>query len=184
MSLLVANYGSDSESESDNEQPKQQKSQSSLTSSLPPPKRKLDTSSGKVQIFVDLPKVADDDNNNEDDNTTPTIKRPKISSSGSGLLASLLPAPKNAAPSKKQADTQSNAASAQVKSTFFVPPAIAKRKAELQAAAKRSEEAKIKDNIQKDDMGDGESDQDEVDSGDDDTSNAPVTSFFPLGKRN
>ncbi|KAJ2962915.1 hypothetical protein NQZ79_g1986 [Umbelopsis isabellina] len=181
MSLLVANYGSDSESDSDNEQPKQQKTQSTLASSLPPPKRKADNASGKVQIFVDLPKVTDDDDNSEDDIKAPTIKRPKTSSSGSGLLASLLPAPKNAAPSKKQTDSASTAANAQVKSTSFIPPAIAKRKAELQAAAKRTEEAKVKNDVQKDDVGDDESDQDEQDSGDDDTANAPVTSFFPLG---
>lgn len=184
MSLLVANYGSDSESDSDHEQPKQQKTQSSLASSLPPPKKKADNASGKVQIYVDLPKVVDDDDNSEDEKTMPTIKRPKAASSGPGLLASLLPAPKNAAPSKKQTDSTSTAANAPVKSTSFIPPAIAKRKAELQAAAKRTEEAKVKNDVQKDDVGDDESDQDEQYSGDDDTTNAPVTSFFPLGKTN
>ncbi|GAB5592393.1 hypothetical protein Unana1_07293 [Umbelopsis nana] len=170
---LVANYSSGSDSESDNDQQKTIKPSRSFADSLPPPKRKVDVSTGKVQIFVDLPKLDDKDLDTSSTTTAPSIKRQKTSN-GSGL-SSLLPAPKNKNPSIKK-ETQA------APSTTFIPPALARRKAEIQAAkaasAQNADKEKPKviekpvETVNEDQENDEESDDEPA---------GEITSFFPLG---
>lgn len=173
---LVANYSSGSDSESDNDHQKTIKPSRSFADSLPPPKRKVDVSTGKVQIFVDLPKLDDKDLDTSSTTTAPSIKRQKTSN-GSGL-SSLLPAPKNKNPSIKK-ETQA------APSTAFIPPALARRKAEIQAAkaasAQNADKEKPKviekpvETVNEDQENDEESDDEPA---------GEITSFFPLGKFN
>lgn len=178
---LVANYSSGSESDSDHEQQKSNINIRSFANSLPPPKRKVDATTGKVQIYVDLPPKIDD---SELDTTladsTPNIKRQKTST-GSGLLASLLPAPMNKNPSIKKEQKS------QTPSTTFIPPALAKRKAELEAAkAKTLSKNESKDNSRS--SGKVKAVEVELDAEEeneeksDDEPAGEMTSFFPLGK--
>jgi hypothetical protein len=177
---LVANYSSGSESDSDHEQQKSSTKIRSFANSLPPPKRKVDATTGKVQIYVDLPPKIDD---SELDTTladsAPNIKRQKTST-GSGLLASLLPAPMNKNPSIKKEQKS------QTPSTTFIPPALAKRKAELEAAkAKALSKNESQDNLRssgKVKAVEVENEEEQNEEEGDDEPAGEMTSFFPLGK--
>lgn len=182
---LVANYSSGSESDSDSEPQQTPKTQRSFTDSLPAPKRKLETANGKVQIFVDLPKLSNDkDHDNELKDSAPVSKRPKTSG-GSGLSA-LLPPPKNPNASlRKEGSTSSTTPTKAPTSTTtsFIPPALAKRKAELAAKSSTSttvDNSKLnilkKTTVEPVDSED-EKDENESDNEDD----GGVKSFFPLG---
>ncbi|KAH8549509.1 mitotic checkpoint regulator, MAD2B-interacting-domain-containing protein [Umbelopsis sp. PMI_123] len=185
---LVANYSSGSESDSDNEPQQASKLQRSFADSLPPPKRKVETTNGKVQIFVDLPKMTNDDyNDNDSEDTTPANKRQKISggSGGSGLSA-LLPPPKNPNASLRKEEPSPSTTTKPITTsttTTFIPPALAKRKAELAAKASEQEDvdkAKLKVS-QKTTIESvaGEEETNEDESDDEDA--GEVKSFFPLG---
>jgi hypothetical protein len=184
---LVANYSSGSESDSDSEPKQTTKPQRSFTDSLPPPKRKVETANGKVQIFVDLPKLTNDKDNDYDHdfkNSMPANKRPKTSG-GSGLSA-LLPPPKNPNASlRKEGSTSSTPTTTPTTSTTtsFIPPALAKRKAELAAKASAPTNVdKAKLNISKKtivESVDSEEEKDEDESDEEDV--GEVKSFFPLG---
>ncbi|KAI9277690.1 mitotic checkpoint regulator, MAD2B-interacting-domain-containing protein, partial [Umbelopsis sp. AD052] len=177
---LVANYSSGSDSDSDSEPKQTTKPQRSFIDSLPPPKRKVETANGKVQIFVDLPKPNNDRDNDNDNGSMPIAKRPKTSG-GSGLSA-LLPPPKNPNASlRKEGSASSTPTTAPTsKATSFIPPALAKRKAELAAKASAATNVdKAKLNIIKKTTVESEEDEEEDESDDEDV--GEVKSFFPLG---
>jgi hypothetical protein len=186
---LVANYSSGSESDSDNEPQQASKLQRSFADSLPPPKRKVETANGKVQIFVDLPKMTNDDyNDNDSEDTTPANKRQKISggSGGSGLSA-LLPPPKNPNASLRKEEPSPSTTTKPITTsttTTFIPPALAKRKAELAAKASEQEDvdkAKLKVS-QKTTIESVAGEEETNDDESDDEDAGEVKSFFPLGK--
>ncbi|KAI8577493.1 hypothetical protein K450DRAFT_251937 [Umbelopsis ramanniana AG] len=177
---LVANYSSGSDSDSEPEQTT--KPQRSFIDSLPPPKRKVETANGKVQIFVDLPKLNNDNDNDKDfKDTMSANKRPKTSG-GSGLSA-LLPPPKNPNASlRKEGSTSSTPTTAPISTTTsFIPPALAKRKAELAAKASATTTVdKAKLNITKKTTVEDEEEEEEDDESDNEDV-GEVKSFFPLG---
>lgn len=182
---LVANYSSGSESDSDSEPKQTPKPQRSFADSLPAPKRKVETANGKVQIFVDLPKLSNDnDYDNELKDSAPVSKRPKTSG-GSGLSA-LLPPPKNPNASLRKEGSTSSATPTKAPTsttTSFIPPALAKRKAELAAKASTPttvDNAKL-NTFKKTTVESVDNEEEEDEDEGDDEDEGEVKSFFPLG---